>query len=75
MIQEFHDAVKDFDASMTEVFHSEEERLCEQRKYLAVLATNSGKPADYFVLPSFLKHSEAEMSRDRIRKVVEQRIK
>ena len=41
---------------------------------MAVLATNSGKPADYFVLPSFLKHSEAEMSRERMRKAVEERI-
>lgn len=67
MIREYDEAVAEFDACMKQRYDTEVERLEAQRKHLALLATNSGRQADYFILPKFLKQSTGERHRDKVR--------
>lgn len=55
MIREYDGAVEDFDECMVRVYNSEAERIEAERKLQEFLASNAGKPADYFKLPAFLK--------------------
>lgn len=68
MLEEYDDELKDFDEHMQEVFVSEVERLEIERKYGEFLASNAGKDAGYFKVPSFLmKHTSLNRMKKRIK--------
>jgi len=54
MINEYDEALVEFDETMNRVYDSEVERIEAERKYLEFLAGNAGKGAGYFQVPSFL---------------------
>ena len=55
MIQDYDDAIVEFDETMTRVYDSEVERIDAERQYVEFLAGNAGKDASYFQVPSFLQ--------------------
>lgn len=63
MIEEYDEAVSEFDETMSKVYESEVDRIEAERKYVEFLATNAGRDADYFKVPSFLVKKQSMKKR------------